>query len=163
MNKALVIGCPGSGKSTFARALHTATDLPLYHLDLLYWNADKTTVSQEVFRARLEQVLQQDRWIIDGHYAATLSLRLARCDSVFWLDLPLEDCLAGIEQRRGQPRPDMPWVETMVDSDFADYVRAFHRTQRNDILPLLRSFPHIRLHILRSHQACADFLASLTK
>ena len=96
-------------------------------------------------------------------YPDTLPLRLARCDSVFWLDLPLEDCLAGIEQRRGQPRPDMPWVETAADSDFADYVRAFHRTQRNDILPLLRAFPHIRLHVLRSHQACADFLASLTK
>ena len=34
MNKVIVIGCPGSGKSTFSRALHELTDLPLYHLDL---------------------------------------------------------------------------------------------------------------------------------
>jgi len=163
MNKALVIGCPGSGKSTFARALHAATALPLYHLDLLYWNADKTTVSSQVFRARLEQVLQQERWIIDGHYAATLPMRLARCDSVFWLDLPLEECLAGIEQRRGQPRPDMPWIETEADSDFADYVRAFHRTQQDAISPLLRAYSHAKLHILRSHREADAFLASLTK
>lgn len=39
MNKEIVIGCPGSGKSTFSRALHELTDLPLYHLDLLNWNS----------------------------------------------------------------------------------------------------------------------------
>ena len=52
MNKVIVIGCPGSGKSTFSRALHELTDLPLYHLDLLNWNSDKTTVSKAVFLER---------------------------------------------------------------------------------------------------------------
>ena len=35
MNKVLIIGCPGSGKSTFARALHEVTNLPLVYLDML--------------------------------------------------------------------------------------------------------------------------------
>ena len=47
MKKIIVIGCPGSGKSTFARVLHNKTGIPLYHLDLMYWNADKTTVKKE--------------------------------------------------------------------------------------------------------------------
>ena len=47
MKKVIVIGCPGSGKSTVSRALHKKTGIPLYHLDMMYWNADKTTVEKE--------------------------------------------------------------------------------------------------------------------
>ena len=109
MQKALIIGSPGSGKSTFARALHEATGLPLIHLDNLFWNADKTNVEKEVFLARLEDALQRERWIIDGNYLSTMDKRLAACDTVFFLDYPVDVCLEGIRQRQGQPRPDMPW------------------------------------------------------
>ena len=57
MNKVIVIGCPGSGKSTFSRALHELTNLPLYHLDLLNWNSDKTTVSKATFLERYRMLL----------------------------------------------------------------------------------------------------------
>lgn len=53
MKKILVIGCPGSGKSTFARRLRDRTGLPLYHLDLLWHRPDKTTVSEAEFDAAL--------------------------------------------------------------------------------------------------------------
>ena len=59
MRKVIVIGCPGSGKSTFARELQMITGLPLYHLDLLYWNADRTTVSETEFARRLKNALEQ--------------------------------------------------------------------------------------------------------
>ena len=35
MKKVIVIGCPGSGKSTFARALAEKTGLPLHYLDMM--------------------------------------------------------------------------------------------------------------------------------
>ena len=57
MKKVIVIGCPGSGKSTFSRALAEKMGLPLYHLDMLYWNPDRTTVEKSVFRARLTEIL----------------------------------------------------------------------------------------------------------
>ena len=53
MKKVMVIGCSGSGKSTFSRALHDKTNIPLYYLDMLFWNADKTTVEKSVFLERL--------------------------------------------------------------------------------------------------------------
>ena len=68
MKKIIVIGCPGSGKSTFARALHNKTGIPLYHLDMMYWNADKTTVGKRAFLERLSAVLEREAWIIDGNY-----------------------------------------------------------------------------------------------
>ena len=66
MKKVLVIGSPGSGKSTLSRALQKRTQLPLFYLDRMNWNPDRTTVEREVFRKRLQAVLQQEEWIIDG-------------------------------------------------------------------------------------------------
>ena len=60
MKKIIVIGCPGSGKSTFSQILHNITDIPLFHLDMMYWNEDKTTVDKEVFLERLNNTLQKE-------------------------------------------------------------------------------------------------------
>lgn len=64
MKKVIIIGCCGSGKSTFARQLHACTGIPLFHLDQLNWNADKTTVEKEVFLKRVQDVIQKNSWII---------------------------------------------------------------------------------------------------
>lgn len=82
MKKIIVIGCPGSGKSTFSKALHNITNIPLYHLDMMYWNTDRTTVEQSVFLNRLSNILNKSQWIIDGNYQSTLELRIKVCDTV---------------------------------------------------------------------------------
>ena len=104
MKKVIVIGCPGSGKSTFSIALHNKTGLPLYHLDMINWNPDKTTVPKEVFLERLTSILQKDEWIIDGNYGSTMEMRLKECDTVFFLDYPVEVCLEGLASRKGKTR-----------------------------------------------------------
>ena len=162
MQKALVIGCPGSGKSTFARRLQAATGLPLIYLDQLNWNADKTWVSPETLDARIEAALAGDQWIIDGNYARTLEVRLQACDTVFFLDYPLELCLKSVEQRIGTVRPDMPWVEEEMDPEFADFIRAFPQTTRPKILTLLERYQDRAIHIFHSRAEADAFLARLS-
>ena len=82
MKKILVIGSPGSGKSTFSRRLREITGLPLFYLDLLWHKPDKTTYSREEFDRKLGELLEREAWILDGNYARTLPLRLAACDTV---------------------------------------------------------------------------------
>ena len=152
MNRALIVGCPGSGKSTFARRLRDVTGLPLHYLDMLYWNEDKTHVSGETFDARLEAILARERWIIDGNYARTLARRLERCDAVFFMDYPVEVCLEGIALRRGAPREDMPWVETTEDAAFMDFVRTFRDSVRPTILRELERATWAEIHWFRRRE-----------
>ena len=55
-HKILVIGSPGSGKSTFSRKLRDKMGLPLYYLDMIYHKPDRTTVTQEEFDEKLSHM-----------------------------------------------------------------------------------------------------------
>lgn len=161
MNKAIVIGCPGSGKSTFARKLAERTGLPLCHLDMLYWNADKTTAPKEIFRALLAKIVQEEKWIIDGNYSSTMEARIDACDTVFFLDYPTELCLASVEARMGKPRSDMPWIETEWDEEFREYIKAFGKENRPKILGLLEKHKEKELYRFRSREEAEEFLNNM--
>ena len=158
MKKVIVIGCPGSGKSTVSRALHNETGIPLYHLDMMYWNADKTTVEKSVFLERLSDVLEKDEWIIDGNYSSTMELRMAACDTVIFLDYPLDVCLDGIRERRGKPRSDMPWIETEEDLEFIEFIKNYNEQQKPKVLELLKKYSDKNIIILESREQADAFL-----
>ena len=106
MKKIIIIGCPGSGKSTFARKLSAKTNIPLYYLDMIWHKPDKTTVTEKEFDEKLKNLMQKDEWIIDGNYMRTLEMRLKECDTVFLLDIPIRICLESAESRIGKKRQD---------------------------------------------------------
>ena len=158
MKKVIVIGCPGSGKSTVSRALHDKTGIPLYHLDMMYWNANKTTVEKSVFLERLSTVLEKDEWIIDGNYGSTMELRMAACDTVIFLDYPLDVCLDGIKERRGKPRSDMPWIETEEDAEFIEFIKSYSEQQKPKVLELLEKYGDKNIVIVKSREEADAFL-----
>lgn len=163
MKRAIIIGCPGGGKSTFARALHEKTGLPLIYLDMLNWNADRTTVPREVFRERLANALKGREWIIDGNYCSTMEQRIIVSDTVFFLDYPPEICMEGILSRRGTVRPDMPWVEAPddVDEEFVEFVRNFEVETRPIVLGLLAKYSDRTIISFRSRQEAENYLNTL--
>ncbi len=132
MEKAIVIGCPGSGKTTFSVKLHEATGLPLYHLDAIWHKPDKTHISREAFDARIKELFLTDKWIIE--------VRLKQCDTVFLFDLPVEVCLQGAIERIGKGRYDLPWLETELDPDFENYIRNFAETSLPRIYQLIDQY-----------------------
>jgi adenylate kinase family enzyme len=89
MQRVMVIGSPGAGKSTLATELARRTGIPLFHLDQLAWLPGWVESDKADFRTRVDWVLEQSRWIIDGNYGGSLSQRLARADTVIDLDLPV--------------------------------------------------------------------------
>ena len=163
MKKVIVIGCPGSGKSTFSRALSDKLGLPLYHLDMMYWNADKTTVEKRIFLERLSLVLEKDEWIIDGNYGSTMEQRIAVCDTVIFLDYPCDVCLGGIGERRGKPRSDMPWIESgKEDAEFIEFIKGYNEQQRPKVLGLLNKYSNKNVLIFTSRKQADEYLKALS-
>lgn len=57
MRKIIIIGCPGAGKSYFAKKLHSISGIPLYHLDMIWHRKDKTHLSRTEFDEQLKKIL----------------------------------------------------------------------------------------------------------
>ena len=162
MKKVIVVGCPGSGKSTFARKLQEKTGLPLYYLDMIWHKPDKTTLTKEEFDEKLHELIARDEWIIDGNYSRTLEPRLQACDTAFVFDLPLEVCLAGAQARVGTKRIDMPWEETELSQEFLNYILSFSQQQLPRLLQLAQQYSSQKQVVFfRSRRECDDFLKSL--
>ena len=162
MRKVIVIGCPGSGKSTFSKALYHATGLPLYHLDMMYWAADGTNVPKYVFMERLNQVLRKESWIIDGNYGSTMELRMRFCDTVFFLDYPPDICIDGIRSRKGKERTDIPCITPEDEDDkFVDFIKDYRLASRPAVLELLSKYSHKRIVIFENRKEANDFLSQI--
>ena len=127
MKKIIVIGCPGSGKTTFAEKLRDKTGMPLFYLDAIWHRPDRTHISREEFDAHLSDILALNSYIIDGNYSRTIEIRIAACDTVFLFDLPTEICIDGALSRLGSKRSDMPWTDTELDPKLKTEIEEFRQ------------------------------------
>ncbi|MCH4014985.1 MAG: adenylate kinase [Solobacterium sp.] len=156
--KAIVIGCPGAGKSTFARKLRDQSSLPIYYLDMIWHQPDRTALSREIFDRKVDEILGREEWIIDGCYVSTLEKRMAACEAVFLLDYPIEMCLDGASKRIGKKREDMPWVEEEMDEEFRQWIVDFPKRDRPVILALLQKYSTKENHIFQERAEADRYL-----
>lgn len=164
MLKVMVIGSPGAGKSTFARKLRDVTEIPLYYLDMLWHTSDGENITEEEFDLRLQAIMKNKSWIIDGNYQRTLEIRLKECDTVYLLDYPLLTCLLGAQSRIGKKREDLPWIEKTFDLEFKQWIIDFSKDQLIQIYKLLDTY-QTRKHIVifKSREEANAYLEKLTK
>ena len=159
MKRAIVIGSPGAGKSTFARMLKERTGLPLIYLDRIYHRPDRTTIPREQFVRKLQRILKTERWIIDGNYQRTMEMRFEACTDVFLLDFPTDLCLEGAASRVGRAREDMPWTEQELDPEFRQYILDFPIFQLPRIYELIEKYrERRRVFIFHSREEMEKWL-----
>lgn len=162
MKKILIIGSPGAGKSSFARRLRDELSIPLFHLDMIWYRSDRTTVSREQFEAELREIVKKDSWILDGNYGRTLEMRLIECDTVFLLDLPTDVCLSGAESRIGRKREDLPWVEEELDAEFRQWIVDFPKDQLPAIYALLEKYKYKNITVFKSREEIDNYRIKTT-
>ena len=166
MERIMIIGCPGSGKSRLARELKERLGLPLIHLDQLWHKDGWKHITREEFDSRLAMALNMDRWIIDGNYSRTIPQRLPKCDTIIYLDFSRRQCLLGVFQRillyRGKVRPDMAGgCPERFDWEFIKFVWNFNKNNRVMNYTYLAQAKHAKQIVLKNRREVKAFLNGL--
>lgn len=168
MKRVMVVGCSGAGKSTFAIRLGEITDLPVFHMDKIHYQAN-WVVRPKVEKIRLaNEVEAKDRWIFDGGLSATYANRAARADTLIWLDLPLRTRVARILKRRvkfhGKTRPDMAeGCLEQIDPEYMRWVMTATDDVRQKIARAISEAPHMKVHHIRTAKGVDTFLDWTTR
>jgi len=86
LDRVIVVGTTGAGKSTFARRLAQQLGIPHVEIDALYWDADWQAKPLPQFRELASAVAAGSRWIVDGNYGAVRDVVWPRATTVIWLN-----------------------------------------------------------------------------
>ena len=166
MERVLIIGSNGAGKSTFSFRLAEKTGLPLVHIDQLYWRGAWDVTPEAEFDRRVQAETQDLRWIIEGNNLRSLPRRLARADTVFWFEFPPPLCVLNIFRRewayRGRVRPDMPdQCVSRCDMKFLRMVWDFNQKNHRKIAAMLQNAENIRVIHFTNYRQVERYLRTL--
>jgi len=169
LEKVLVIGSSGAGKSTFSKRLGEATKLKIIHLDKLHWKPNWVEPSKDEWKETVENILKEDAWIIDGNYSGTLEMRLNACDTVIFLDTPRTICVWRVLKRvticRKRSRPDMAaGCNEQFDWEFIKLTWNYPKRSKPKVEALLKKYNQTKNVLrLRSSKDIENFFTDLSK
>ena len=167
MERIMIIGCGGAGKSTLARQLGEITGLPVVHLDQIWWKPGNWQhLEREEFDRLLKEEVEKPRWILDGNFNRTMETRLEFCDTVIYLDFSRWICLLSWMKRVitnwGTARADMAeGCAEWFDPEMAGWIWNFNSTHRENYCRMLNEAEGIETIVLKNRRAVRKFLKSI--
>jgi adenylate kinase family enzyme len=167
LKRIAIIGSTATGKSTLARRLGSMLDLPVYHLDALYWRPGWAATPADEWDATLKLIVAGERWIIDGNFTASMQERLDAADTVVFLDLPRRVSMTAVVRRRIQQLWRLPpgvaeGCRPMFNLRLFRWIWSFPKDHRLGFVRLLADQPaDKRIVILRSRRDIRCLLASV--
>jgi adenylate kinase family enzyme len=165
MERVLVIGSGGSGKSTVSAKLGELLNLEVNRLDKFFWSAGWVEPARDEWLKTVTALADRDSWIMDGNYSGTLELRLQKADTIVFLDLPRVLCLWRIMKRfllyRNGTRPDMAeGCRESLNLEFVEWVWNYPRRSRPKVVRLLQQHAEGKqIFWLRSRSDVKRFLS----
>lgn len=161
--KVLIIGSPGSGKSTLGKKLHKITQYPLYHLDVIWWRPNWTHISDEDFITEIKNITSTDKWIIDGQYSRNLEVRLEKADTVIFLDYKRDVCirriLKRIIQHKRKERDDIfTGCPEKLDFSFLKWTWGYPEREKPKVYQYMRQYNNINWIVFKNTRELKKYL-----
>ncbi len=164
MKRIMIIGCGGAGKSTLSRQLAEKLELPLYHLDVLFWKPGWVESDREEFFEKLKKFSAEEKWISDGNYIKSIPILAEKADTIIYLDMPIPICFIGALKRNfsKKERPDMAeGCAENFDMKFFWWILTFRKHTAPRIEKILAGNKDKNIIVLKSRKAVKDFLNNI--
>ncbi len=165
-SRVAVIGCPGSGKTTFTKRIGELLSRPIVHLDKVLWGANWQMLPYNERQVVHNGIISADNWIIDGMWKSHLEDRLDKATLVIFLDYKRSVSMRRAINRRikyrGKQRDDIAdGCLEKLDNYFLRYIWTFRRKVRPFILDNLAKRTHLCVVTLRTPKQSELFVAQL--
>jgi len=169
MQKIIIIGPGGAGKSTLSKRLAKKLRIPVIHLDTLYWKEGWVETPLSEWEKIQTELVSHPQWILDGNYEESLDIRLQSCDTVIFLDFPRYLTLYRVIKRyltyrRKQREDRCKGCQEKLSYFFLKWVWDYPTKSRPFILKklsLLQKQKKVNIHILSSQTDIDTFLETL--
>ncbi len=156
----VIIGLPGSGKSTFAAKLGQILKIPVHHLDRHMFVANGKKRDREEFVAIQKALIEEESWIIEGCSISTLEMRFARADTLIYFHLPRFVCIWRILKRFFTPDESLcdTGCAKVINGKILKYIWNFDKEKREGIEALRKKYPRVDFILFESSQDAAKYL-----
>lgn len=170
MEKIVIIGGNGAGKTTFAGQLSEKLDIPLIFIDKIYWTDNWTRADEHTANTLLKAEIQKSKWIIDGNHTSTIPDRLKECDTVFYFDFNTANCFIGcvvrVLRNYGIQRDDVGGSGNIEKFDkkkmaFLKSVLRFNKLNRSLYYDMINETPNIHLIVFKNRKQVKDYLRNV--
>jgi adenylate kinase family enzyme len=166
MERVIIIGSNGAGKSTFSYELSAKTKLPLIHIDKIYWRSCWEVTPREEFESIVLYESKKYNWIIEGNNIRSLDQRLQYADTVIWFEYPPILCVINILKRefkyRNKVRPDMPdECISKLKINFLNDVWKFNKKNHDKIELLLENTKNVEVIRFTNYRQVRKYIRSM--
>ncbi|BAN02678.1 hypothetical protein YM304_23640 [Ilumatobacter coccineus YM16-304] len=175
MRRVVVVGAPGSGKSTVAAVLAERLGAAHIELDELFHRPDWAPTPTPEFRAKVAAAIDVPRWVVAGNYVVTADLTHARADTIVWLDLGRRHTIPRVAKRsiRRAVRREQLWngnrerLRDVLHPKRSMIAEAWnvHRAHRAKFEQLSTTplWAHADVHRFRTPSEVTEWLASVQR
>jgi adenylate kinase family enzyme len=167
LNRIAIVGSGGSGKSVLAVQLGGILNIPVFHLDRYFWKPGWEMVNRSTWLEIIQNLVQNEKWIIDGNYKSTMNIRFPLADTIIFLDFKKYRCLFNILKRflkyYRKFRPDMGiGCSEKLDFEYIKWVWDYPRRSRGITYENLKLYGNGKnIYILKNRREVKEFLNSV--